>query len=327
MKARWIIFSALLIGAFFSITACHRVPAYVDNPTVENLSAQDQQLLRDIEGSGIQVIKQGMLFTFVIPTDCFFSKDTRALKEKRERDLDRLAQFLNHYGRYFAAPTITIAGYTDKTWISPARDLLSLHYAETIATYLREDGLNSNMISVDGLGAKRAIASNSYPMGASFNRRIEVTISTSAVAQMKYEQEKQQAAAMKKQAEEKIIADRERAKEARRAEKERRAAAVKQAAESKRIAKAKQAEERKQIVAAEKAEKMARLAAEKQAAETKRIAEAKQAAEIAKMSEEKTVAVNTIRVAQAEKPAPQSASAEMDDESLDIKPCTGAACV
>lgn len=311
MKARWIIFSALLIGVFFSITACHRVPAYVDNPTVKNLSAQDQQLLRDLEGSGIQVIKQGMLFTFVIPTDCFFSKDTRALKEKRERDLDRLAQFLNHYSRYFAAPAVTIAGYTDKTWISPARDELSLHYAETISTYLREDGLDSNMISVDGLGTKHAIASNEYPMGTSFNRRVEITISTTLAAQMKYEQEKQQAAEMKKQAKEKAIADRARAEEARRAEKAKRIAAAQQAAESKRIAKAKQAEERQQIKAAEQAEKLSRTAAEKQAAKMPRATEE----------------TKGVRVAQAEKPAPQSTLAETGDESLDIKPCTEAACV
>ena len=165
--------SLLMLSGLFG---CHAFPAYVVNPTLENLTSTERQLLRDTEHTGIQVIKQGMVFTFVIPTDCFFMKDTRELKSHREKDLDRLAQFLDNYSSYFSNPHIYITGYTDKTWLSPARDLLSLHYAETIATYFREDGLDSKVVLVVGDGAKHPIASNRYPMGTAFNRRVVITI-------------------------------------------------------------------------------------------------------------------------------------------------------
>lgn len=173
-KFVFLLLSCLLMLS--GLVGCHSLPVYVTNPTLENLTSTERQLLYETEQTGIQVVKQGMVFTFVIPTDCFFMKDTRELKSHREKDLDRLAQFLDSYSSYFANPHIYITGYTDKTWRSPARDLLSLHYAETIATYLREDGLDSKVVLVVGNGAKDPIASNRYPMGTAFNRRVVVTI-------------------------------------------------------------------------------------------------------------------------------------------------------
>ncbi len=171
----WIkIFSCCAILA--GLTACHHIPTYVENPIVKNLSDHQQKMLADIETSGIQVIKQGMRFTFVIPTDCFFNRETLELKSHREKDLDRLAQFIHSYNGYFAHPQVSVSGYTDKVWLSPARDKLSLHYADTIAEYLREDGIDSSMLRVRGEGAKFPIASNQYAMGTSFNRRVVVTV-------------------------------------------------------------------------------------------------------------------------------------------------------
>ncbi|OGT32822.1 MAG: hypothetical protein A3C44_03565 [Gammaproteobacteria bacterium RIFCSPHIGHO2_02_FULL_39_13] len=174
-KLQWIRILILFVLAL-GLTACYREPNYIEKPEWRSFTSQQKELLWKIQASGIQIIKQGMYFTFIIPTDCFFTKDARELKPRREIDLDRLAQFLNRYATYFAHPKITINGYTDKVWLAPARNLLSLHYAETIATYLREDGLDSKIVLVVGNGAKHPVGSNNYPMGASFNRRVVVTI-------------------------------------------------------------------------------------------------------------------------------------------------------
>ncbi|OGT41104.1 MAG: hypothetical protein A3F13_02945 [Gammaproteobacteria bacterium RIFCSPHIGHO2_12_FULL_40_19] len=183
MKKQWMnrilkpFFCAAVIAVLFSgLAACHKEPAYIENPIVRNLTNTERKLLGEIEASGIQVIKEGMVFTFVIPTDCFFVKQTRALKSHREKDLDWLAQFIYRYSMYFARPTVTITGHTDKTWLSPARDVLSMHYAEVVAAYFREDGIDPNIMTVNGKGAEHPIASNRYPMGTAFNRRVVITI-------------------------------------------------------------------------------------------------------------------------------------------------------
>ena len=183
VKNKWIkLLSVMLVAStlFAGLTGCAKkdeIPAYIQNPSVQNLSDGQRKLLADIERSGIQVIKQGMLFTFVIPTDCFFSRETRMLKSHRDKDLDRLAQFIHEYSAYFSNPRrLTIAAYTDKVWLSPARDKLSMRYADSIATFLREDGIDANTMTVLGRGAKDPIGSNGYPMGASFNRRVVITV-------------------------------------------------------------------------------------------------------------------------------------------------------
>lgn len=166
----------LMVGFLAGLTACHRVPRYVQNPIAANLPLQQRRLLAEIEKSGIQVIKQGMVFTFVIPTDCYFTRDTRLLKRHREKDLDRLAQFIHDYTGYFVNPKISITGYSDNVWLYPARNRLSLRYAEIVANYFQEDGIDEGMIKVSGRGIENAIASNRYPMGTSFNRRVEVIV-------------------------------------------------------------------------------------------------------------------------------------------------------
>lgn len=183
MKKQWMsrvlkpFFCAALLGALVSgVTGCHREPTYVENPITRNLTDTQRRLLADIEASGIQVIKEGMLFTFVIPTDCFFVKETRQLKPHREKDLDHLAQFIYRYAMYFEHPRVTVTGYSDTTWLYPARKVLSRHYAEVVASYFREDGIDPNIMTVRGRGAKHPIASNQYPMGTAFNRRVVVTI-------------------------------------------------------------------------------------------------------------------------------------------------------
>ena len=87
MKKQWMtraliksFFCAATIGVLLGgLSACDREPTYVENPIIKNLSDNQRRLLGEIESSGIQVIKEGMVFTFVIPTDCFFVKQTRAL--------------------------------------------------------------------------------------------------------------------------------------------------------------------------------------------------------------------------------------------------------
>ena len=163
--------------ALFFLTACSNAPGhYMNNPVIANLTDEQQAILAYIETTGIQVIKQGMRFTFVIPDDAFFSRRTRALKESREKDIDTLARFIRSYMLYFEHPKVTVTGYSDVVFLEPERNKLSKQFADTIADYLREDGISSDLITVKGEGANHSIGSNCYPMGSAFNRRVEIVI-------------------------------------------------------------------------------------------------------------------------------------------------------
>ena len=162
-----------IVGA---ITSCNKEPNYIRDAKVSNLTSVQINELYKLEQSGIQIVKQGLRFTFIIPVDCFFVKDTRKLKDYRAADLDRLSNFIRSYLRYFDHPTVTITGYTDTVLLSPARDKLSLHYANTVASYLQANGVPDETLEIRGKGASDKIASNAYPMGASFNRRVVIEI-------------------------------------------------------------------------------------------------------------------------------------------------------
>lgn len=167
----------LVGGLVLGLAACGpRVPTYVKDPKVSNLSSYQRELLARLDHSDIQVIKQGARFSFVIPTDCFFNRNTRALKPHRDVLLSELALFVQSYTLYFTHPHVIVSGHTDKVWRYPERKLLSLHYAQSVADFLRQAGVDSPVLKVKGAGAKRSVASNKYPLATQFNRRVMVRV-------------------------------------------------------------------------------------------------------------------------------------------------------
>lgn len=164
----------LLLGATI---ACHQNPAlnYNDNPVTQNLSWQQQWLLKKIAGKHITVIKEGMLYTFIIPTDEFFDRQSQELKPRRENSLIFLARFINDYNLYFKKLSVSVIGYTDNVWVYSNGKKLSLHYANSVADALREFGVDVPL-KVRGLSSQDPVASNQYPSGAIHNRRVVIKI-------------------------------------------------------------------------------------------------------------------------------------------------------
>lgn len=175
-KLKVIAASVFLSTALLGIVSCSNENPYINNPELKNLTEQQQKALLYLQSTGIQIIKQGMRLTFVLQTDCFFDRETREIRTRREGDLDLLARFIRGYTGYFAHPQVSVTGYTDVVWKEPARMKLSLHYAKAIASVLQEDGVAPGIMDVRGEGAKHKIASNQYPMGTAFNRRVEIII-------------------------------------------------------------------------------------------------------------------------------------------------------
>lgn len=170
---KFIFFLTLLAAG---ISSCYRYPSYTNDPNVQNLTPGQINQIYAIEKSGIQVIKQGMQLTFIIPVDAYFVKTTGDIKTYRETDLDRLANFIRSYNQYFAHMNITVSGYTDTVLLKPARNKQARHYANAIADYLKEAGVPDDRMKVQSFGAEHPIGSNAYPMGASFNRRVVVEL-------------------------------------------------------------------------------------------------------------------------------------------------------
>jgi len=164
----------MLVAVF---SACHRnnLVLYSENPSTKNLTQKQQVLLINIAESGVTVIKEGALYTFLISTDACFDQASRELRSDCENKFMLLAKFINEYRPYFNTLIVSVIGYTDKVWKYPAREKLSLHYAQSVANSLRENGVDLPL-KVRGMGAANSIASNQYPQGTVYNRRVEVRV-------------------------------------------------------------------------------------------------------------------------------------------------------
>ena len=163
--------------ALLCLAACRNPSSeYFRNPSFSQLPVKQRHLLMQIEKSGIQVIKQGMRFTFVIPIDAYFSRWTHEIKRHQENNLMQLAYFIEDYKHAFRHLRVTVTGYSDTVYYAPARDKRSQRDAQLIADALRENGVLIGRIHVKGMGAREPVGDNSYPMGASFNRRVEVIV-------------------------------------------------------------------------------------------------------------------------------------------------------
>ena len=80
---------------------------------------------------------------------------------------------------------IQVNGYTDNTGTAAYNQELSQQRAQSVRTYLVQQGVSPNSVGASGYGENDAIASNSTPQGRQQNRRVELVVSGQSIgAQM-----------------------------------------------------------------------------------------------------------------------------------------------
>ena len=72
--------------------------------------------------------------------------------------------------------TISVDGYTDDIGTEIYNTKLSMRRAETVANYLIDNGINSDIIITRGHGKTDFVADNDTEEGRAKNRRVEITI-------------------------------------------------------------------------------------------------------------------------------------------------------
>lgn len=69
---------------------------------------------------------------------------------------------------------VTVTGYTDSVGNDTANLALSKRRAETVASYLKAQGLKAKTLKVTGRGSADPVASNGTEEGRASNRRVEI---------------------------------------------------------------------------------------------------------------------------------------------------------
>lgn len=153
-----------LIGAGIGMLAGAAVGQYLDQ--------QQRELEQNLAGSGAQVIREGDQLLVNFPAEITFATDSAQIRPQFHQTLNQVAQTLQRYPQSY----IDVVGHTDSTGAEQYNQALSERRAQSVANYLRSQGVTAARIAAYGMGETQPVATNATPEGRQQNRRVELRI-------------------------------------------------------------------------------------------------------------------------------------------------------
>jgi outer membrane protein OmpA-like peptidoglycan-associated protein len=155
---------AALIGAAAGTALGAGIGYYMDS--------QEQALKDSLQGTSVQVQRQGDDLNVVMPSNISFATGSATITPSFYPALDSVAAVLTKSPN----TTITVSGFTDSVGKADANQILSKNRANSVAQYLINKGVSAQRIQAVGFGSGSPIASNDTEQGRSQNRRVEIKI-------------------------------------------------------------------------------------------------------------------------------------------------------
>ncbi|MEE3329412.1 MAG: OmpA family protein [Myxococcota bacterium] len=153
-----------LIGAGAGALAGGGVGAYMD--------AQEAKLRRRLEASGVGVQRVGNDIILVMPGNITFATDDASLRPDFYEVLNSVGIVLVEYDK----TVVEVAGHTDSTGSDEYNRALSGRRAQSVASYLRGQGVSDMRLLTLAYGEGRPVAPNDTEEGRQENRRVEITL-------------------------------------------------------------------------------------------------------------------------------------------------------
>lgn len=153
-----------LIGAGVGALAGGAIGGYMDQ--------QEAELRGYLQGTGVSVTRQGDNIILNMPSNITFATDQDQVTGTFYQTLNAVGLVLNKYNRTL----VDINGHTDSTGSLQHNQGLSQRRAQSVATYLASQGVDSRRFAVQGFGPSQPIASNATPDGRALNRRVEIML-------------------------------------------------------------------------------------------------------------------------------------------------------
>jgi len=168
-------------------TAATRVEAARADSAEQKLAAEAAQvaalsserqaadLQRQLDELQARPTDQGLVLTL---GDVLFVSGQAGLRAGATGKLNKLVTFLNEY----PSRTVMIHGYTDSVGSEDYNQALSQRRADSVKTYLVEQGVGSARLVASGKGESSPVAGNDSAAGRQQNRRVEVVVQTPPAA-------------------------------------------------------------------------------------------------------------------------------------------------
>nr|WP_299245142.1 OmpA family protein [uncultured Halomonas sp.] len=153
-----------LIGAAAGAAAGGGIGYYMDR--------QEAQLRDRLQGTGIDVDRQGNNIVLNMPNSVTFGFDSSELTSSARQALNDASSVMREYPE----TRITVAGHTDSSGAEDYNQRLSQRRAQAVGSYLTQGGVASQRLNIVGYGENQPIASNANEQGRAQNRRVEITL-------------------------------------------------------------------------------------------------------------------------------------------------------
>ena len=153
-----------LIGAAVAGAAAAGYGYYADR--------QEAQLRQSMQGTGVEVQRQGDVIQLIMPGAITFATDSSQIASSFYQPLNNLAGSFKQYNQN----NIEVVGHTDNTGSHSYNMSLSQRRAQAVVDYLVAQGVDRSRIVARGVGPDQPVANNATVDGRAQNRRVEVNL-------------------------------------------------------------------------------------------------------------------------------------------------------
>lgn len=159
-------------GAIIGATVGGTAGAIIGN----QMDKQAEELDQELENATVETVPgedgntAGIRITF--DNAILFDFDSYALRSQARQDLMDLARSLNQYTNTDAL----VVGHTDSTGSEDYNQTLSERRANSVATFLAQQGISPSRMQISGMGESQPVASNATEAGRQQNRRVEIAL-------------------------------------------------------------------------------------------------------------------------------------------------------
>lgn len=155
---------AILIGAAAGAAVGGGIGYYMDR--------QEAELRRQLQGTGVQVQRNGDSIRLVMPGNITFDTNRYDISRHFQPTLDSVVTVV----KKFDQTAIKVVGHTDSTGSFAYNQQLSEQRADSVADYLAGQGVQYARLQVSGKGPRSPVASNATAEGREQNRRVELDL-------------------------------------------------------------------------------------------------------------------------------------------------------
>lgn len=153
-----------VIGAGVGVLAGAAIGDYMDK--------QQAELKKKLEGSGVDVTREGDKITLNMPGDITFATNSDLVSANFYKTLNEVAKVMVDYPSTY----IDITGHADSRGSDAYNLDLSRRRAASVANFITAQGVANERLFVTGMGESQPIADNNTDAGRAKNRRVTIEL-------------------------------------------------------------------------------------------------------------------------------------------------------